>query len=102
MHITQATLDYLQGEYEVEAGNGASRNQYLRDHCVTTYFIVPPARRRKVFNMALLIRALFVHQEKKETRVEVSTSGFISGLEIAFGSLSSWSNVKEFHWAGLF
>lgn len=52
VHITQATLDYLQGEYEVEAGNGASRNQYLRDHCVTTYFIVPPARRRKVFKRA--------------------------------------------------
>ncbi|CAH0554926.1 unnamed protein product [Brassicogethes aeneus] len=48
VHITQATLDYLGGEYEVEPGNGASRNQYLRDHCVTTYFIVPPARRRKV------------------------------------------------------
>ncbi|KAK9747493.1 Adenylate cyclase, conserved domain [Popillia japonica] len=48
VHITQATLDYLGGEYEVEAGMGATRNQYLRDHCVTTYFIVPPARRRKV------------------------------------------------------
>lgn len=48
VHITQATLDYLGGEYEVEPGNGATRNQYLRDHCVTTYFIVPPARRRKV------------------------------------------------------
>lgn len=30
---------------------GGNRNQYLRDHCVTTYFIVPPARRRKVFNL---------------------------------------------------
>lgn len=49
VHITQATLDYLGGEYEVEAGMGGTRNQYLRDHCVTTYFIVPPARRRKVF-----------------------------------------------------
>jgi adenylate cyclase 1 len=48
VHITQATLDYLGGEYEVEPGNGSTRNQYLRDHCVTTYFIVPPARRRKV------------------------------------------------------
>lgn len=51
VHITQATLDYLGGEYEVEAGMGATRNQYLRDHCVTTYFIVPPARRRKVPNV---------------------------------------------------
>ncbi len=48
MHITQATLDSLGGEYEVEAGHGATRNQYLRDNNVTTYFVVPPARRRKV------------------------------------------------------
>lgn len=48
MHITQATLDYLGGEYEVEAGLGGTRNQYLRDNSVNTYFIVPPARRRKV------------------------------------------------------
>lgn len=55
VHITQATLDYLGGEYEVEPGNGASRNQYLRDHCVTTYFIVPPARRRKVDDCLIMI-----------------------------------------------
>uniref|UniRef100_A0A1B6D199 adenylate cyclase n=1 Tax=Clastoptera arizonana TaxID=38151 RepID=A0A1B6D199_9HEMI len=48
VHITQASLDCLNGEYEVEAGHGATRNQYLRDNNVTTYFIVPPARRRKV------------------------------------------------------
>ncbi|XP_018324756.1 Ca(2+)/calmodulin-responsive adenylate cyclase isoform X3 [Agrilus planipennis] len=48
VHITQATLDYLGGEYEVEPGMGTTRNQYLRDNSVTTYFIVPPARRRKV------------------------------------------------------
>ncbi|GLV34234.1 rutabaga [Carabus blaptoides fortunei] len=48
VHVTQATLDYLSGEYEIEPGHGGTRNQYLRDNSVTTYFIVPPARRRKV------------------------------------------------------
>ncbi|XP_063232754.1 Ca(2+)/calmodulin-responsive adenylate cyclase isoform X3 [Bacillus rossius redtenbacheri] len=48
VHITQATLDYLGGEYEVEAGHGGTRNQYLRDNSISTYFIVPPAHRRKV------------------------------------------------------
>ncbi|KAI5709766.1 hypothetical protein M8J76_014242 [Diaphorina citri] len=48
VHITQSTLDSLGGEYEVEGGHGGTRNQYLRDNHVTTYFIVPPARRRKV------------------------------------------------------
>ena len=48
VHITESTLACLHGEYQVEPGNGAARNQYLRDHNVNTYFIVPPARRRKV------------------------------------------------------
>ncbi|XP_043199762.1 Ca(2+)/calmodulin-responsive adenylate cyclase-like isoform X3 [Amphibalanus amphitrite] len=48
VHITQATLDALHGEYEVEPGNGHLRNQYLRDAGVRSYFIVPPPRRRKV------------------------------------------------------
>ncbi|CAB3384407.1 Hypothetical predicted protein [Cloeon dipterum] len=47
VHVTQATLDYLGGEYEVEPGYGSTRNNYLRDNSVTTYFIVPPPRRRK-------------------------------------------------------
>lgn len=48
VHITQATLDYLHGEYEVENGNGQDRDAYLREHNVTTYFIIPPSYRRKV------------------------------------------------------
>ncbi|XP_059470227.1 Ca(2+)/calmodulin-responsive adenylate cyclase isoform X2 [Neocloeon triangulifer] len=48
VHVTQATLDYLGGEYEVEPGYGSTRNNYLRDNSVTTYFIVPPPRRRKI------------------------------------------------------
>ncbi|XP_049866894.1 Ca(2+)/calmodulin-responsive adenylate cyclase isoform X2 [Pectinophora gossypiella] len=48
VHITQATLDSLGGAYEVEPGHGASRNAYLRDHSVQTYFIIPPPRRRKM------------------------------------------------------
>lgn len=71
VHITQATLDYLQGEYEVEAGNGASRNQYLRDHCVTTYFIVPPARRRKVFNTACVLYGNVICQGEEKNSVQL-------------------------------
>ncbi|XP_045121655.1 Ca(2+)/calmodulin-responsive adenylate cyclase-like isoform X5 [Portunus trituberculatus] len=48
VHITQATLDCLGNEYEVEPGDGQLRSQYLRDHNVTSYFIIPPPRRRKV------------------------------------------------------
>ncbi|UYV81663.1 ADCY1 [Cordylochernes scorpioides] len=47
VHVTQATLDCLQGAYEVEPGQGAERNSYLREHNVTTYLILPPPQRRK-------------------------------------------------------
>ena len=30
VHVTQATLDHLRQEYEVEPGMGHTRNQYLR------------------------------------------------------------------------
>lgn len=61
MHITQATLDYLGGEYEVEPGHGNTRNQYLLDNNVTTYFIIPPSRRRKV----MLLSYIFSFQYQK-------------------------------------
>ncbi|XP_052862291.1 Ca(2+)/calmodulin-responsive adenylate cyclase [Anopheles cruzii] len=47
VHVTRATLDALGGEYEVEAGYGDTRDAYLRDNQIDTYFIVPPAHRRK-------------------------------------------------------
>uniref|UniRef100_A0A023F2N2 adenylate cyclase n=4 Tax=Triatominae TaxID=70999 RepID=A0A023F2N2_TRIIF len=73
VHITQATLDYLGGEYEVEAGHGGTRNQYLRDHGITTYFIVPPVRRRKplLFN-TLQVRSALGAQRRKLSFKNVS------------------------------
>lgn len=47
LHPLRATLDALGGEYEVEAGFGETRDNYLRDNEVDTYFIVPPPHRRK-------------------------------------------------------
>lgn len=65
VHITQATLDSLnstreQKEYEVEPGNGEERNSYLREHKVTTYFIVANSDRKKVRTefISILLRIL--------------------------------------------
>jgi len=42
IHITPETLMYLNGDYEVEDGNGADRHPYLQEHNIKTYLIVPP------------------------------------------------------------
>ncbi|XP_052319802.1 adenylate cyclase type 1-like isoform X2 [Oncorhynchus keta] len=48
VHITKATLDSLNGDYEVEPGNGHERNAFLLKHQIETFFIVP-SHRRKIF-----------------------------------------------------
>ncbi|KAK4296504.1 hypothetical protein Pmani_031004, partial [Petrolisthes manimaculis] len=40
VHITQTTLSQLDGRFQVEAGEGHLRDQYLADHRVDTYLIV--------------------------------------------------------------
>ena len=42
VHISKATLLHLNGEFEVVAGNGGLRDDYLLKHEVETFFIVPP------------------------------------------------------------
>lgn len=41
IHITKATLDALEGAFQVEPGNGGERSAYLREHDVETFLIVP-------------------------------------------------------------
>ncbi|VEN55522.1 unnamed protein product [Callosobruchus maculatus] len=44
VHITRATLNQLGDKFEVEPGDGISRETYLADHKVETFLIVPPKR----------------------------------------------------------
>ncbi len=60
VHITQATLNCLGGEYQVEPGN--CRHNTLRDNSITSYFIVPPQRRRKL----LLFNTLKMHSQRRK------------------------------------
>ncbi|KAG5897643.1 hypothetical protein JTB14_013784 [Gonioctena quinquepunctata] len=102
VHITQATLDYLGGEYEVESGSGTTRNQYLRDHCVTTYFIVPPARRRKplLFNTLQVRSALGAAQRRKLSFKNVSNvvvqllHSIKYSMEVPFSNIALQTDMK--------
>nr|XP_013224241.1 adenylate cyclase type 6 [Columba livia] len=40
IHITWATLQYLNGDYVVEPGHGGERNAYLKEHNIETFLIV--------------------------------------------------------------
>lgn len=42
VHITRATLDHLGDRFEVEPGNGGSRDAFLGDHKIETFLIIPP------------------------------------------------------------
>ncbi|XP_040295188.1 adenylate cyclase type 5 [Bufo bufo] len=47
IHITKATLNYLNGDYEVEPGAGGERNAYLKKHNIETFLIVRCSEKRK-------------------------------------------------------
>ncbi|KAM8933344.1 adenylate cyclase type 5 isoform 2-T2 [Pelodytes ibericus] len=47
IHITKATLNYLNGDYEVEPGSGGERNAYLKKHSIETFLILRCSQKRK-------------------------------------------------------
>lgn len=46
IHITRATLQYLNGDYEVEPGRGGERNAYLKEQCIETFLILGASQKR--------------------------------------------------------
>ncbi|XP_070525346.1 adenylate cyclase type 2 isoform X2 [Cardiocondyla obscurior] len=47
VHITKATLLQLGDRFEVEPGDGGSRESYLAQHKIETFLIVPPKQNRE-------------------------------------------------------
>ncbi|XP_076874719.1 LOW QUALITY PROTEIN: adenylate cyclase type 6 [Brachyhypopomus gauderio] len=47
IHITKATLQYLNGDYEVEPGFGGDRNAYLKDNNIETFLVLGCSQKRK-------------------------------------------------------
>uniref|UniRef100_A0ACB8G1N6 Adenylate cyclase type 5 n=1 Tax=Sphaerodactylus townsendi TaxID=933632 RepID=A0ACB8G1N6_9SAUR len=54
IHITKATLNYLNGDYEVELGFGGERNAYLKEHSIETFLIVQCSQKRVTVKAAQL------------------------------------------------
>ncbi|TKC39767.1 hypothetical protein EI555_016203 [Monodon monoceros] len=48
IHITRATLQYLNGDYEVEPGRGGERNAYLKEQHIETFLILGASQKRPV------------------------------------------------------
>lgn len=42
VHITEATLKHLNKAYEVEEGNGHTRDPYLKELNIRTYLVIDP------------------------------------------------------------
>uniref|UniRef100_G3N8G7 Adenylate cyclase type 5 n=1 Tax=Gasterosteus aculeatus TaxID=69293 RepID=G3N8G7_GASAC len=69
IHITKATLDYLNGDYDVEDGAGGERNAYLLKHSIETFLIVGCSQKRKEE------KALIAKMNRQRTNSVSHTSG---------------------------
>ncbi|KAK3508309.1 hypothetical protein QTP70_019536 [Hemibagrus guttatus] len=47
VHISSVTLEHLKGAYKVEAGDGQSRDSYLKEHGIVTYLVINPTGERR-------------------------------------------------------
>lgn len=68
IHITWATLQCLNGDYEVEPGNGGERNAYLKEHNIETFLVVGCSQKRKE-EKALLAKLQRSHAGSAEALV---------------------------------
>ena len=48
VHISRATLEELEGAYEVEAADGEARSKYLKERGIDTFFIKQEQPKGKV------------------------------------------------------
>ena len=54
VHISDTTMMFLNGDYDLEPGNGATRDSYLAEKNIKTYLVSPNTRRYKVSSMLTL------------------------------------------------
>nr|XP_032816335.1 adenylate cyclase type 2-like isoform X1 [Petromyzon marinus] len=81
VHITEATLGFLGDAFPVEPGNGGERNAYLREHGISTYFIIDPKAQRVGER-----RVSFVEDASSRGRTSVRVTNY----------LGTWGAAKPF------
>lgn len=57
IHITKATLQYLNGDYDVEPGYGGERNAYLNNNNIETFLVLGCSQKR-VSNMDIILTVI--------------------------------------------
>lgn len=68
VHITEATLMQLNDKFDVEPGNGGDRDQYLADHRIKTYLILPRGERTGRRRSSLGVAALAAPRQRSPTK----------------------------------
>ncbi|XP_055723551.1 adenylate cyclase type 8 isoform X3 [Salvelinus fontinalis] len=89
IHISKASLDCLNGDYEVEEGHGKDRNEFLRRHNIETYLIKQPEE-------SLLTLPEDIMKEATSTDRRVSSTTFNQGSwspELPFDNIVGKQNL---------
>uniref|UniRef100_A0A8C7LAH7 Adenylate cyclase type 8 n=1 Tax=Oncorhynchus kisutch TaxID=8019 RepID=A0A8C7LAH7_ONCKI len=89
IHISKASLDCLNGDYEVEEGHGKDRNEFLRRHNIETYLIKQPEE-------SLLTLPEDIMKEATSTDRRVSSATFNQGSwspELPFDNIVGKQNT---------
>uniref|UniRef100_A0A1A9WSS6 adenylate cyclase n=1 Tax=Glossina brevipalpis TaxID=37001 RepID=A0A1A9WSS6_9MUSC len=69
VHITKHTLQCLNDKFEVEEGDGSSRDSYLADHKIETYLIVPPKKTTYISNFVPEMNEMITTPEKESLKL---------------------------------
>lgn len=92
IHISKAALDCLNGDYEVEAGHGKDRNDFLRRHNIETFLIKEPEE------SLLTLPEDIMKEATNQSDHRASTTTFTEGTwspELPFHNIVGKQNVSD-------
>ncbi|XP_050418343.2 adenylate cyclase type 5 isoform X2 [Patella vulgata] len=95
VHITEETLSYLQGDYEVEPGNSWERSTYLRAHGIVTYLIKPHDTPNKKLRPSVEVTVNNgVNGDKSHISKEMKTMGYDMNPDAALHNKLGLDNLE--------